>query len=242
MDAFDFNSVKVEKATAMLRFRRIRRIARLLRFVELCAALGLLSWISARLPSAVKISGEFLRQISGILVSPLFVFVVGNAIVVTLIAKSRQFAKSISNAESEFCEDLRSDISDAVPHPEPEEIVYQDKEIICEENANPSKNEDSISSAKDTEFGDAKGYRRSQSENFERETDGEMKPTEKLRRSETDICRKRGNDGEESVEELVYPEDGLSNEEFQRTIEAFIARQVKFHREESQAVVLHGQP
>lgn len=45
-----------------------------------------------------------------------------------------------------------------------------------------------------------------------------------LRRSETE---------KEKVREVLYPEDKLSNEEFQRTIEAFIAKQMRFLREES---------
>lgn len=37
----------------------------------------------------------------------------------------------------------------------------------------------------------------------------------------------------EKVREVLYPEDKLSNEEFQRTIEAFIAKQMRYLREES---------
>lgn len=43
-----------------------------------------------------------------------------------------------------------------------------------------------------------------------------------LQRSETDNSRKKG----------VYPEDGMSNEEFRRTIEAFIERQQRLRMEE----------
>ncbi|CAL5188072.1 unnamed protein product [Lathyrus oleraceus] len=46
---------------------------------------------------------------------------------------------------------------------------------------------------------------------------------EKLQRSETEI----------KVREILYPQDMLSNEEFQRAIEAFIAKQMRFLREES---------
>ncbi|KAI5438908.1 uncharacterized protein LOC127123648 [Lathyrus oleraceus] len=51
---------------------------------------------------------------------------------------------------------------------------------------------------------------------------GEEK-NEKLQRSETEI----------KVREILYPQDMLSNEEFQRAIEAFIAKQMRFLREES---------
>lgn len=46
---------------------------------------------------------------------------------------------------------------------------------------------------------------------------------EKLQRSETEM----------KVREILYPQDKLSNEEFQRAIEAFIAKQMRFLREES---------
>ncbi|GAU26236.1 hypothetical protein TSUD_224270 [Trifolium subterraneum] len=54
------------------------------------------------------------------------------------------------------------------------------------------------------------------------ETMNEEGDNEKLRPSET-----------EKVREILYPQDKLSNEEFQRTIEAFIAKQMRFLREES---------
>ncbi|GAB4848545.1 hypothetical protein Ancab_003251 [Ancistrocladus abbreviatus] len=248
MDVFDLNSVKAEKAAAMLRFRRLRRIAKLFRFVELGVALVLLSWLSSRVPFAVKASGEYLRQLSGVLVSPFFVFLVGNAIVVTLVAKSGQFARTTKNAaENEFYQNLRSEASDEVL--EPKETVFEDKEIICEEHSTSTapKPEDDLSvfpsGVKNVVSSEVKlEYKRTQSENLARKRD-EMKPSEKLRRSETDIvsCRKMMNYGDESEEEKARPEDGLSNDEFRRIIEAFIAKQVKFHREESKAVVLHGQ-
>ncbi|GMH25180.1 hypothetical protein Nepgr_027023 [Nepenthes gracilis] len=226
----------------MLRFHRFRRIEKLFRFVELYLVLALLFWLSTRLPFSAKLSGKYFRQLSGLLVSPLFVFIFGNAIVITLIAKSGQFSKTTNDAGRELYEDLRSDNFGAIPDPEvvvyqDKEIVYQDKEIICEENATPAMREDKVSNVTEMEL----VYRRYQSEDSERENNGEMMPDEMLRGSETYICRKRANYGDESDEDKVYPDGGLSNEEFRRTIEAFIAKQVKFHRDESQAVVLRGQ-
>ncbi|WJX60993.1 hypothetical protein P8452_46138 [Trifolium repens] len=60
----------------------------------------------------------------------------------------------------------------------------------------------------------------SRSQSFSETMNGERE-NEKLRRSET-----------EKVREILYPQDKLSNEEFQRTIEAFIAKQMRFLREE----------
>lgn len=52
-----------------------------------------------------------------------------------------------------------------------------------------------------------------------------------LHRLETEMRRRVEDSGEV---------DELNNEEFQRAIEAFIAKQIKFHQEEKLAIVLHG--
>ncbi|KAK7309308.1 hypothetical protein RJT34_05928 [Clitoria ternatea] len=71
-----------------------------------------------------------------------------------------------------------------------------------------------------------KVYHRSQSEKLKEKGDGgNTMARRELRRSETEKAR-----------ENSYPQDKLSNEEFQRTIEAFIAKQMRFLREESLAI------
>jgi hypothetical protein len=60
-----------------------------------------------------------------------------------------------------------------------------------------------------------------------------MKQRKQLRRSETEKLR-------ETEKENLYPQDKLSNEEFQRAIDAFIAKQMRFLREESSAIVVHN--
>lgn len=95
--------------------------------------------------------------------------------------------------------------------PEPEEILYQDKQSIYEVRTNID--------------------RRSQSETWKKEENLSEDICEKqLRPSETDKCRKVVNPGEVLDETVVV--DELSNEEFQRAIEDFIAKQIKFHQEE----------
>ncbi|GAB2282766.1 hypothetical protein Dimus_017305 [Dionaea muscipula] len=245
----DFNIVKAEKSKAMkrLHLHRLRRIAKLFRFVELCVLLAFLSWFSTRLPFAVKI---FCRWLAGVVVSPLFVFAVGNGIVVTLMAKSGQFSGKGSNAADReaLFRSLRSEassepVTDPKAETEPEEIVYEDKEMICQKQHTATVPV-TASATKQLRVDDALQWsggkvdpdlklQRSQSENLERET------TEKcLRRSETDIASRmesNHNNGKESEnDDKVFPEDGLSSEEFRRTIEAFIAKQKKFRREESQ--------
>ncbi|KAJ8439763.1 hypothetical protein Cgig2_009587 [Carnegiea gigantea] len=214
---------------------------RIFRLVEVCVLLVFLSWFSTRLPFAIKISGEYFWRFSALILSPASIFLLGNAIVVTLLAKSGLFSSkcssSIDNAVAEFYRQLRSVDSDEITPALEEEVVYQDKEIICEENtkiANPNEN---VGDDDEEEmiFPEAKrNCQRNQSENLSREND-DTKTNQKLRRSETDIRRNLAG-----VEEVSLKDD-VSSEEFRRTIEDFIARQVRFHREERLAVVLHGQ-
>ncbi|KAI4314823.1 hypothetical protein L6164_027691 [Bauhinia variegata] len=240
MDAFEFGNVKAEKARATLRYNLLTSIAKTLRIVELCLALLLLSWIVARLPFAVKISSDYIRRVSGFIGSPLFVFMVTNAIIATLMAKSGRITSQNSagdDAETELCEELlkhsaerRESPSEAYALPRvAEEVEYQDKQIISEINATIRRLEDQtqIDTCTDTENDDdhssqfPKVYRRTQSEKLKGDS-----VQRKFRRSETEIGR-----------EKFYPQDKLSNEEFQRTIEEFIAKQMRFLREEESSIV-----
>ena len=81
-------------------------------------------------------------------------------------------------------------------------------------------------------------YRRSQSEKLNR--DRPEKSRGVLLRSETEKCQQIMISGENRGK-TWYPEDDLSNEEFQRTIEAFIAKQQRFRRQESLAIVFQDQ-
>jgi hypothetical protein len=150
MGLFDFGGLKAEKACGSYQFKKegertsaMLHIAKLFRFVELCLAMVLLSWTFARVPFAVRISGEYFRQLLGVVVSPLFVFLLCNVIIVTLLAKSGRFSgqnPSGHEAETELYEEiiknsgdhkkLQSE-TDPLAHV-PEAIVYHDKQIITE--------------------------------------------------------------------------------------------------------------
>ncbi|XP_058088225.1 uncharacterized protein LOC131235113 [Magnolia sinica] len=227
MDLFEIDTVKAEKANAMKRYRRIRKIAIVFRIVEVCVAFVFISWFSARLPIAVKISGDFVRHLSVILVSPLFVFLVGNAIVVTLFLKSGQNPAGNSSVDlyDEFLKNSenRHKTRKETPPPEEEkETACEDKSVVYTENTHACTNTDTSM---------RKAYRRSRSENMSTEKKRE------LRRSKTDVCPKVEKSGEKPAD-FPYSGPEMSSEEFQRKIEAFIAKQQKFLREESMAIVL----
>ncbi|KAM0001687.1 hypothetical protein Hdeb2414_s0363g00877321 [Helianthus debilis subsp. tardiflorus] len=245
MDIFDIHNIKSEKNNTILQYRRFKKIAKLFRLVELLSAVVLLSWISTRLPFVIKLSGEYFRQLLSIIVSPLFIFLIGNVIVLTLVLKSGQLTGNFSTGTDLYEEIVNNEVP---PVDLPEEIVYQDKQIISEENIKPitrnccEENEietsESVNKVLDDSVSDLdlKVYRRSESEKLKKSECSE-KVYGKLRRSETEVgCRKVEAPVEKPVVNVV---DELSNEEFQRRIEGFIARQVRFHQEEKLSIVPH---
>ncbi|TQD88049.1 hypothetical protein C1H46_026412 [Malus baccata] len=100
MDSINFYDIKAEKANAILKYRQLRKIAKLLRLIEVLAVLLLLSRFSVQLPQAVKNSASYFKNISGFMVSPRFVFVIGNVIVIILYAKSGRFSAKDSTTDS----------------------------------------------------------------------------------------------------------------------------------------------
>ncbi|MBA0618144.1 hypothetical protein Godav_027532 [Gossypium davidsonii] len=236
MDSFYFHNVKTEKVKAMRKYNRLRSIAKVFRIFEVLSALLFLAWTAERVPCAVKISGEFVLKLGGIIASPFFVFLICNVIIITLIAKSGIFSAA-RNADSKVCEEIIKTADTHSKSVSQEEIVYQDKEIISEVNTSTRECEDmepepEPESDSDFEADNPRVYRRSKSEKLERE-----KVKKELRRSESEKkCRKI-----ENMDEKLFPEDDLSNEEFQRAIEDFIAKQLRFRREESLSIVLQSQ-
>lgn len=221
-------------------------ISKTIRIFELCIVFLILSWTLTRLPLAVSISAEYLRKLAA---NPLFIFAVSNAIIAALFAQSGRFSDENSEDHSGAgklyrelmnCRIAVSDRDIQPPSstvdppsatvdlpPVTAEVTCQDKEVISETVPAPV--------IPDREIGvcsDFANYRRTQSEKWKGEA-GKMKQRKQLRRSETEKLL-------ETSKENLYPQDKLSNEEFQRTIDAFIAKQMRFLREESSAIVVHN--
>ncbi|KAG6577225.1 hypothetical protein SDJN03_24799, partial [Cucurbita argyrosperma subsp. sororia] len=224
MDFFFFD--KAEKVSSSVpRCNLLQLFAKFFRFIEFCFLLVFISWTLSRLPIAVRISSEYFGKLLGFIASPLFGFLLCNAIIVALVAKPSQFSGHSAETERIY-ENLieksgSRDLPDSLAErdssiAEEVEIVYQDKQIIVES---------------ESVVDHPKVILRSLSEKLTREC--VTTQSEKLRRSETEKCRNL----EHSHDILFFQED-LSNEEFQKKIEAFIAKEKKFRREESCAIVL----
>ncbi|KAF2290765.1 hypothetical protein GH714_015355 [Hevea brasiliensis] len=265
MDLFNFDKVKTEKTGSILWNNHLPSLTKLFRLIEFCLAMVFLSWIFNRLPFAIRISGEFFMRIAGVIASPIFVFLLCNAIIATLIVKSGRFSgenPSTDNAETELYEELLknnengcskslSENPSTPSHPPfhaTKEIEYQDKEIISQVNVitQTGKNNDGAvemdlysfsDSDSDTDSDNPRVYRRSKSEKLEKKCSEKAK-AKKLQRWETE---KRMNAVKSTSGEGLCPEDELSGEEFQRAVDEFIAKHLRFRRQESLAVVPQNQ-
>lgn len=226
MDSFKFDDIRIEKAHAISRYRRIRKITTLFRFLELFVFLIAVSRFSAQFASSVvKLpAGEYFRGISLTLISPRFVFLLGNAIVVVLFLKSGRFSASSGEKAADFYDE------------------YVEK---CRRNQQPLSKLDEKKASGAYDCGVPKMHR-SKSENLERMKSGEEHRRRQLRRSVTER-RRESPDCErrlvaspaKATEKCFYEEDEMSGEEFRRTVEAFIARQQRYLREEEEDDVSH---
>ncbi|XP_060195383.1 uncharacterized protein LOC132624656 [Lycium barbarum] len=231
MDTFDFSSDQKMENKVILIFHSFKSVTKLFRIVEFCVGAFLLLWSSTRLPFAVKMSGEYFRQLVTVILSPLFIFLISNVIVLTLFFKSDTLSAESSTELYDSFVGKEEDNSANLTSPAPvEETVYQDKQTILE-----------VNDGRKTETATEKAQipRRTKSDKFDRGSNNNKEIHGKLRRSETEKWRKNDNSGDAS-KKVNYPVDELSNEEFQKAIEDFIARQIKFHQEEKLAIVLHS--
>ncbi|CAN1225610.1 hypothetical protein LINPERPRIM_LOCUS2521 [Linum perenne] len=212
------------------------------------------------LPIAFQISGHFLRRLATIIESPLSVFLICNAIIVTLIVKSGIFAAEKNADENLYPEILKSNDQksvseiplDAVEKEQTQEqeaaTLFQDKEIIvspvksiavCQtDDAVVDSKKDVVfySSESESEVDKGKVFRRTRSENMQRRRGEKASDRKKLQRSETEKSRKMVKACEEREEE-----EDLSDEEFQRAVEEFIAKNLRLRRQETLGVVLQRQ-
>ncbi|XP_038900483.1 uncharacterized protein LOC120087694 [Benincasa hispida] len=225
MESVNFYDIRAEKANAILKYRQLRKIANLFRFIELCLILVVISRFSSHLPTAFKNSSEYFRYLSVTLISPRFVFLIGNAIVITLFAKSGQFSAkdpSKKNSVADLYEEFIQN-SEKNQKTRRAEIEYRIKQI------DDSRGDSSISVKKIVNPQEIKRYQRSKSEKMEVVQRENL--DRELRRSETEKFKKIVGLREDR-RNSSYPEDGMSNEEFRQTVEAFIARQQRLRREE----------
>ncbi|KAJ1689706.1 hypothetical protein LUZ63_013861 [Rhynchospora breviuscula] len=152
---------------------------------------------------------SFLRRLATNLLHPHFIFLLGNSIVALLLHLSRYLPSSSSSSSPPLYQELLQAHENVVSSSTQQEVVFEDKEAVSVET---------------------KKVTRSKSERFEKK----RKCDKELKRSDTEVREKRNGDVLEEEEWRPSVEEA---EEFRKMIEEFIAKQARFHREESMAIV-----
>lgn len=250
---------------------RLRLLYRMLRVGELLALVAFLSWSSSRVPSA---AAAVLRFAGSLLLNARFVFVLGNAIVLLLLALSRHDLSASSSSSSSGQQTGTAATStaaapppqDAAPAPASAsfpssfagtplsppapatslEAFSAPPPVAAMEAAAPADAGTAF------EFDDrpraaarvsklARAPRRSRSEKMgprvlQLRRAASPPPTPELRRSESENGRRRSSVSARDARACGWGADDA--DEFRRTVEAFIDKHKRFHRQESMTMAV----
>ncbi|KAL3514673.1 hypothetical protein ACH5RR_027390 [Cinchona calisaya] len=249
-----FDNVKFEKAKAIARYNRFRKITKIFQFLEVFVALILISWSSTRLSGALRISGRFLFDVANYLFNPHVVFVIGNVIIVALFVLCRQNGGGSENSDDG---DIYGDyVRHSEAHSQQQKVLAPDEEKNLAPDPPPtaeikdgmagsgdeaeekqivlcSKAEkcDEVTTAIETATKQIEKFQRTHSEKLKREI--AVKPRSEIRRSET-VKVGRGRTGRIKTTSFDTV-DKLSNEEFNLTIDAVIKQHQEFLMEQKLA-------
>ncbi|KAK4434546.1 hypothetical protein Salat_0617400 [Sesamum alatum] len=226
-----FDNVKFEKAKAVARFNRFRRLVKLWQFFEVLVVFGLISWSSARVPAVLRITGGYFVEVSTYLFNHHVVFLIGNAIIVLLFMLCRQNDDVSLSGGGDFYDDYVK-YSEAAAHrretttvPVPEDVpaeesagsVSEEKQIVLRtEETKGIPQCDDVAAAIEKATRQINRFQRTQSEKLKQEI--AVRPRRELRRSETENNRETVSSGPSDASEI----ETLSSEEFRRRVDAFI--------------------
>ncbi|KAL5202141.1 hypothetical protein ABZP36_013093 [Zizania latifolia] len=228
---------------------RLRLLYRMLRVGELLALVVFLSWSSSRVPSA---AAAVLRFAGSLLLNARFVFVLGNAIVLLLLALSRHDLSIPSN----HAVDTNASGSSSAPSAPTAPAAVSFPSFIAPQPSPPPPHATEApaaappptvvpcSPAPAAVFEDkqavrvnkARAPRRSRSERIGPRAALRRAASPELRRWESENGRRRRSSVTARDAEGCWGMDDA--EEFRRTVEAFIAKQTLFHREESMTMAI----
>ncbi|CAI9753421.1 unnamed protein product [Fraxinus pennsylvanica] len=231
-----FSNAKFEKAKTIARFNSYRKIAKPFRFLQVSVVCALVFWSLTYIPTAVRISGEWLLKLCAYLFNYHVVFL--NAIILLIFVLCRQ--NEVSRNHSAAGDLVHDFVKHSEVHPRlssvsifvsenelipPEMVVeeeggggdedIEEKRILCTDyDPNSVANCDEITMAIEKATKEIKRFQRIQS-------------PQKPQRSKTENLR---------MTPLVGAEiERLSNEEFQRTVQTFICRHHKLFLEQKLA-------
>lgn len=244
MGSVTLHKQKQERFNKVQKHSNLRKITDLLRYVEMCVVLVLISRLSfQQLPLALKNYSDYFR---GFAVSPGFVFLIGNVIIITLVAQSGHFSNDSSKRKSSEHDLYLEFLQNSNMYQRIQGCDQRKLGVKVESNVKGRRITDGSVvkvSEKDVKKSDEQGvdlevkeYRRCQSEiELVRGVDSDNEKEQKVLQrceSENEKGKMRSIQVEKEKKKMVknsslYPEDGMSNDEFRRTVEAFIARQQK---------------
>ncbi|KFK30088.1 hypothetical protein AALP_AA7G215000 [Arabis alpina] len=208
----------MEKPRGIFNFQAIRSFTNLFRLIEAIFLLILISKLS--FPS-VKLSRNIFKEAAVFLVSPRFVFFIGNAIVITLFAKS---------GRNKSCHEPSKATTEASSNDVYQEFIHKSEKKRSEVYEMKTEQSKRANGVKRVSFG------RSQSQKaFEA-----VEPLESgkiMMRYESEKCMRICDSDKKVLMRVKKPEDGMSNEQFRTKIEAFIARQKRIQKDEEHLIV-----
>ncbi|KAI3440052.1 uncharacterized protein J3R85_004014 [Psidium guajava] len=143
MDAREFDVVKAEKAGSLRRYRRNRRLKAFLHVSEICTALLLLAYYSPGISLSAALANDSVSRVAALLAKPLSVFLLSNAIIITVIVLS---GKDMERGPAHDVYDEyvahRRNFSRNSPATEtlPEEETVADKQIVLYSSAPACEN------------------------------------------------------------------------------------------------------
>lgn len=204
------DGLKFEKENAMARFNRVRRVMKLLQIIEVAAVFAAVSWC---LPAVARTAAASLTH----LCNQHAAFLFGNAIIMLLLVLCRQSDGAGGGDDLHDDYVRHSEIARALPPPEamPAEIGGGDcdKQIVAAdettENSHSQSQCDDVAAVIEKAARQIRRLQRNRSEIAKRR---EVTVRPELRRSETENRR----------EKVSSEIENLSNEEFQRKVDAFI--------------------
>ncbi|CAH9107095.1 unnamed protein product [Cuscuta epithymum] len=211
MDLHTLTNIKPQKEKVMQRLRKMQMITAAFRFIELCMFLVILWRFSCNLSiNVLKLSGGYFR---GLLISPGFVFLLGNAIFIVLFLG---FLRSGDSSENHGSVDEKVDFYEEFTKKYGKSGDLSGN--YCEEQIKKQGKQG-------TPVSKEKKMQRSQSEGTKKKVYYEEATRRELGRLGTITRRKSETAAPAATEEM-------SGEEFRRKVEDFIARQQRALREE----------
>lgn len=158
------------------------------------------------------------------LVSPRFVFFIGNAIVITLLAKSGRYSSSHEPSKT-ATEAASNDLYQEFLHKSEKKkpVVYATK---TEQLKKPS-------GGKRVSFGRSQSHKAFEAVKPLESTNGEKNMKRYVSEKHMRVC----DSDKKVVVRVKKPEDGMSNEQFRTKIEAFIARQKRIQKDEEHLII-----